>query len=163
MKKLIAIFLVVIIGFSANAQDSIKVAVSDTSQVTYNKVYNDVKAGLTGLAAGLKVTATHVYEVLVKQQVVNAIIGLISVILLSIITIVLWIKFNINIKRTETDGDKWYRDDLDDHFGLIGLMIIAIIFTVVTLIIFGVNINSIITGFCNPEYGAIKDISNFIH
>ena len=61
MKKVL-IALLCFVSVSASAQDSSKLLISDSSKLTLMKVYNDTKAGLTGLAGALKTPVTHVYE-----------------------------------------------------------------------------------------------------
>ncbi len=134
--------------------DSLKSLIPDTSQITLNKVYNDVKEGLIGLGSALKVGSEHVYEVLVKQQLVNSINGLLLIIL-TIILSILVIKGYIKIRLK-------YKDDYDNSDVLIWY---CIFLGGGALVMFGSSIYyipDIITGFVNPEYGAMKDIMTFI-
>jgi len=71
-------------------------------------------------------------------------------------------QFFKNEKRLSNDKDKWYRDSIEDHFGLIGFLIFGIVFGAVFIVGLGFNIDNIITGFVNPEYGAIKTIMYFV-
>lgn len=152
---------------TSNLVDSTKKTVKesittvDTSS-NFKMVYQDVKEGLTGLAKGLKVGVEHVYIVLVKQQVVHAITWLIVLTILSLLTFYFWYNFNTNYKKTQDKDHDWYHDDLDDHFDLVGNLIIFVVLFAITLILFFTSIHTIISGFVNPEYGAIKDIINFV-
>ena len=134
----------------------------DSAKLTTMKVYTDVMSGLSGLAKGLKTTAEHVYVILVKQQVVNAISSLIFDLLISVLTLLFFRGFFKNYKRISDSKDDWFRDSLEDHFGLVGYLVFGIILGVITIIALAANMGEIITGFVNPEYGAIKDIFHFI-
>lgn len=120
----------------------------DTSS-NFKHVYGDIKAGLVGLAAGLKVGVEHVYTVLIKQQIVYSITWLIIIIALIIFTVI-FKKIYIYAKDNWVDMSHF----MFTLFGGAGLVIGYI--TVLC------NLTTIITGFVNPEYGAIKDIINFI-
>lgn len=132
--------------------DSLKASpLADSAKVTFSKVYEDVKTGMAGLAAGLKVGVSHVYEVLVKQQLVMA------------ITYCLWLPFGIGLIFLFI---KAYRHlDANDRFDEPGRALFLIfggILSMVPLVIFMCNMDTIVTGFVNPEYGAIRDIINFV-
>lgn len=160
MKKLLSIILLTIgMVVSNNTKainiDSIKTDLNyavtsiDTSSVT-KTIYQDVKSALVGLSSGLKVGAEHVYEILVKQQIVNSITYLIllTIALLLIIPLYRFIKFCVN------------NDDINEgHFWIcfFGVIIIGF-FNVIMLF----NIDNIIMGFVNPEYGAIEKILELI-
>lgn len=135
----------------SNVVDSTKIATltaintTDTSS-NFKMIYQDVKEGLTGLAQGLKVGAEHVYIVLVKQQIVNSITWTI----IYLITILLWY---LLIKNWTTVGEN--SDYISNIFGCVFGGILTILMLVFTL-------NSTVMGYINPEYGAIKDIINFV-
>ncbi len=125
----------------------------DTSSVT-NKIYNDVKSGIVGLASGLKVGAEHVYMVLVKQQVVNSIIYCVFFLL----GLILIANF---INRYKSD-EKWVTASREDP-SFLGVIRGAQVIVGSVLFIVGLfNIDIMITGVVNPEYGAIKEILTFI-
>lgn len=161
--KSILIILITLFSFTVNANivtevvDSTKSTINksvefvDTSS-TFKTIYFDIKSGIAGLAAALKVTAEHVYTILVKQQVVNSIICLILGII-SIIFIINW------FKKYKSD-EKWDSDHGPTALGLVRITQIIIGFILLAISL--VNIDVIITGFINPEYGAIKEILNFI-
>lgn len=148
MKKTIVFFLLSICTLFVSAQSDTLKASKDTSNVTWTKVYGDAKNALNGLGAALKVGAEHVYEVMVKQQIVNSIVYLV----IFIITCIL-VYFFFKMLKTKDLGEHF-----DDFDGIcIGTMLLgtaSLIFTVFTL----VQLNEMITGFVNPEYGAIKEI-----
>lgn len=161
--KSILIILITLFSFTVNANivtevvDSTKSAVNksvefvDTSS-TFKTIYSDIKSGIVGLATALKVTAEHVYTILVKQQVVNSIIYLILGII-SIIFIINWIK-------KYKSNEEW--EDYGNPTALGVVRITQIIIGFILLVISLLNIDIIITGLINPEYGAIKEILNFI-
>lgn len=107
-----------------------------------------------GLAAGLKVGAEHVYQVLVKQQIVKSIIWLLIAII-SGFFVGNWFKAYKNKTEEWTDN---YEDVT--FIGVVrGLQICLGLVLLVASII---NIDVIVTGLINPEYGAIKEIINFV-
>ena len=122
---------------------------TDSTSLTFARVYNDIKGGILGLAEALKTPAEHVYKILVKQQVINAWSGLIFIIVM-LILLFLSIRYLKDCNNNE---------DIKDLTGPILLVIIALIVTFGVFIVVGPDI---LTGFFNPEYGAIKDIVNFI-
>jgi hypothetical protein len=150
MKKLILTALLSLFICVVFAQEQ-QVVVPDTAQVTLTRVYNDVTQGIQGLAQALKAPAEKVWEVLVVQQKVNAIAYTILLIVGLIICIVL--VFII----------KWLWKNTDDgEDGAIFMTIVTIILIIAEIICIIVFTPDIITGFVNPEYGAIKEILNVI-
>lgn len=150
MKKIIG-FLLVAALFSTNlfGQDSIKIPIPDSTKLTVGKVYTDVKAGIEGLAKGLKVGAEAVFAILVKQQIVYAI----TYCILLIAVIISWICYKKFWKYA--DENDWS----EGHF------IIVVVWTLINFagtIAVICTIGDIVTGFINPQYGAIKDIFEFI-
>jgi hypothetical protein len=108
-------------------------------------LYQDVKGALKQLSEALAVGAEHVYGVLVKQQVVEAITWLIFNIFALLIVIFLWIMF---ARNDDKDRDEWW--GLPFTFQLLQLVLLAF------------TLDNIMMGFYNPEYGAIKDILDVI-
>lgn len=153
MKNKLILFLITFLSFSTTlfaATDSIVV---DTSKVTEREVYNNIKQAISGLSEGLKIGADKVYNVVLKQQIVNSVIFLVFL-LLGIIELII---ASIILKKAEA-STKAIQEDILIVAGIILLVLGAIMFLIGLY-----NINEIITGFINPEYGAIKDIMNFIH
>lgn len=152
MKKLILTALLSLFICAVFAQE--QVIISDTTQVTLTKVYNDVTQGIQGLAQALKAPAEKVWEILVIQQKVNAITYTVLLTVGLIICIILLFTIKWLWKKAEDDCD--YQD------GAI-LMTILTIIAIIAEIVCTVNfVPDIITGFVNPEYGAIKEILNVI-
>jgi len=148
------------------------IAVVDTSS-NFRIMYNDVKSGIAGLANGLKVGAEHVYIVLVKQQVVKAVSDLILVIILFVLAYI----FYTQARKTYTShltqcgykpdgsGKASYNIDLDDSAkGVTSVFLGAAsaIAVIAATVMFCNSYNEIIGGFINPEYGAMKDIIEFV-
>ena len=142
----------------SNAIDSTKTAVKkgigivDTSS-NFKMVYTDIKDGITALALGLRVGAEHVYMVLVKQQIVYAIVHLI-IGLFALFLIVNWINGYKDTKQ------KWSDGEAPTGLGIIKL--IQIFIAGVMLIVFLFHIDNIVMGFVNPEYGAIQEIIDIV-
>ncbi len=126
----------------------VKAQIADTTKLTVNKVYSDVKAGMQGLGSALKVGAEHVYHVLAKKQLVDSITTLIIYIIGSIV-ILLVLRLTIFLNNKEEDIAT-------------GLGILLIFITTIFIIYFACSINNCVMGFVNPEYGAIKEIINFV-
>jgi hypothetical protein len=123
----------------------------DTSS-TFKAMYSDFKYGITALAASLKVGAEHVYEVLVKQQIVYSIIWTI-VLIIGIVFISIWLYRYKDDKEEWTDGDPT----------ALGVFRTMQVFLGILLFMIGImNIDTIITGFINPEYGALKDVIDMV-
>ena len=158
MKQFKTFFIIIaisLIAITVNAtiidttSTSTVVKADSTTALTFNKVYENVKEGIQGLASALKAPAEHVYEVLIKQQLVNSWFG-------TILIIVLLVLLFISIQYLKDCNNN---EDIKDLTGPILLVIIASVVTFVVFIVVGPDI---LTGFFNPEYGAIKDIINFI-
>lgn len=173
MKKVLSILMVFGLLFTSQAKafnvsqtlDSVKsIATSikdsaiqsvkevDTSS-TFKAMYSDFKQGIVALASSLKVGAEHVYMVLVRQQVVYAIVYL-ALCIISFLLILNW------LKKYKDDKEEWTNGDEPT-----GLGIVRFIQIIAALVMFGFGIfhmESIMTGFINPEYGAIKDITEMV-
>lgn len=150
----------------AQAQDSISVKIPDTAKLTFTKVYNDVKQGISALAQALKVPAEHVYNVLVQQQVVLA-IAYLSLILFFFLLVVIFVRASIKcFKRhriicKEKSIDPGKNSSEPENWGIF-FVVLSIIFSLIVISSFCCYFSDIITGFINPEYGALKDIVTFI-
>lgn len=142
----------------SEAVDSTKKAVKDgatfiDTSSNFKTIYTDIKTNIGALASALKVGAEHVYTVLVKQQIVNSIVWL-------IVAIIVFFGFRAMLKFT-----MWCRDnkiDYDDSVGYTFGLAFGWLFTVIAICTVIFHIDVIVTGFVNPEYGAIMDIVNFV-
>lgn len=118
-------------------------------------IYQDIKIAIASLAESLGVAAERVYEVLVIQQTVEAVVYLIFL-LTGICCWVILIKIGVKIKFKKGDPATQ-----KDTIYLIFVIVISIIGAITTGAGLN-NIDTIITGFINPEYAAIKEIMEMI-
>ena len=139
----------------SDATDSLTINVKqtvadvDTSQL-YKNIYQDMKTGLQAMAESLKVGAEHVYRVMVMQQVVKAVHQL----ALGILGIILLILFYFSARGVDFDNRKDSINSIPLLITAVGTGIIGCILFVNTLF----QIDVIVMGLVNPEYGAILDI-----
>lgn len=154
---LLSIVLLNVVTVSGQTLDSLKNEVTeiiDEQEVKplMHKMYDDIKEALVGLSGALKVGTEHVYKVLVKQQMVNSvmyiILGLISIFLL-----------NNFIKAYKSD-EEWA--DFDNPTGIGVIRVLQAILGLVLCFMSLINIDLIMTGLINPEYGAMKEIISWI-
>jgi len=150
-----------LVGVGALAQDSVTIKVPaptqvDSSKITAKLIYDDAKAGIQGLAKALKAPAEHVYYILIKQQIVKSIVDLVFI-LVSTVLIFLMIKgwkfINESYKNNKIDEDNP------------GPVIMGVIISLAIIIFFFSSVADgyeMVTGFVNPEYGAMKDIFDFV-
>jgi hypothetical protein len=169
MKYLLSIIFLFVISFT-NAQvlDSVAskakqvvtttgeavkdgVTVIDTSS-NFKHIYTDIKTGVTALAQGLKVGVEHVYMVLVKQQIVKAIVW----VLIGFIPLIIFLIFG---KAMWNWADRRYNES--DGFSVF-IAIVFYLFTIVPSFFLMFNIDTVVTGFVNPEYGAIQQIISIV-
>lgn len=120
---------------------------NDSTKVTWSQVYQDFKGALSGAADALKTGSEHVYEVLVRQQVVNSITWIIVYVLMAIVTFVIW-RIVYRVVEEDRNANE--------------LFILPVVVTCITAITFLVTIGDTVTGFINPEYGAIQEVREFI-
>lgn len=123
----------------------------DTSRLS-KQVYADFKQALAGIASALKVGVEHVYIVLVKQQIVKAIQWTI----LGILPIIFLLVFGKSVHR-------WTVKNWDESDGFTAIPWLIFFGLCTYGLIVGINhLDTIVTGFVNPEYGAMTDIMDFI-
>lgn len=151
---LLAILLTSIIGKS---QDTVNNR-ADTSKLSWTKVYNDTKHALSGLAAGLKTTVEHVYTILIKQQIVQSVVFLSEIILTIVLFLILSIGLVKNLKLYHNENHSFNGDNIEDHTSTILLIIFSILSGIMMCCVIGNVFAEMITGFVNPEYGAMRDI-----
>lgn len=136
-----------------------KVSQVDTSS-TFKLMYSDFKQGIVALASSLKVGAEHVYGVLVKQQIVYGVVYL-FIFLLGIYLTINWLK---NYKNKD---EEWTTPPPNSYSSsdVTGLGVFRTIQIIVATVLLGIgifNIDNIMTGFINPEYGAIQDVIEMV-
>lgn len=147
----------------SNGIDSAKVAVSETvttidTSSNFKLMYNDIKSTLATLATSLKVGAEHVYGVLIKQQIAISITN-IFIYLLQIIILIIFIK--IGLKLYNNHKKEHPHNDLIEStvgFTSITIFILTSILSIIFMVFILDSFSETITGFVNPEYGAIKEI-----
>lgn len=131
----------------------------DTTKVNISTVYHDVKRGidvnapkieqaLGTIAKDLKVTADQVWIILVRQQKVWSICLLIG----EILTIFSWTHFWYRMRK----GNECKWNEKERH--AISAMITFTIASCGT-IISAIYFTDMLTGFMNPEYGAMQTIA----
>jgi len=165
MKKLLLLILTMSIIFVSKSQ------VPDTAKLTIQKVYSDVKAGVAGLAQALKVPAEHVYKIIVIQQTTKAISLLIIVLIFLVFSFIGYkitketYKGHLLLCNIGKDPNYYVDTDIDrTPKGILSVILgaISIVLFSSGIFFFANNFTDIITGFINPEYGALKDIVSFI-
>ncbi len=171
MRKIISflsiLFVFCVFNAKADTTSTELANIPDTSKVTFSRVYNDVKAGMKGLGEALKVGAEHVYVVLVKQQVVKAIqyiiFGIIGLIFLLISLYVMkkarWGDNTYYFPEQWKSKEEWQANQFNKYSVY---TIITGLITSIFLMNFIINLDTVVMGLYNPEYGAIKDILNFV-
>ena len=146
MKKLIlfvSLLFVIIVTTQAQTDTNTTKVSTEINSVVSN-FYDKTTEVISNLAKSLKVPAEHVYGVLVKQQVVKSWTWVIVDLALFLIAGILWVSW----LKDKRDRDEWW-----------GL---PTFFTIVFLGFFAGSISTIVTGFVNPEYGAINEILNLL-
>ena len=155
--------------FSLYSKDSTTNNIPDSTKLTLATVYADAKEAMKGLGAALKVGSEHVYGVLVKQQVVKSVSDIILIVFLLAVSI-----FGVNYTRKTYKAHlklcgyvegQYNRIALDDSAKGILSVVLAIVSIVCIIVFFTTTIccyEEIVTGFINPEYGAIKEIMDLI-
>lgn len=142
--------------------DSTKAGISSTVKAvdtssTFRMIYGDLKDGIFALGKSLKVGAEHVYVVFVKQQIVKA-IAFLFLFILSLISGVLFYK---QFGKIEFEKDRYGSKEVKEVRPFAFAVVFGII-SVFTFLVFIFNIDNMIMGFVNPEYGAIKDVIDFV-
>ena len=160
MKKLFLLSILIFTFTIGNAQDSlvVKSVIPPTVADQVNQVVDNVSNKVVALAEALKVPAEKVFIVMVKQQFIVALSESFSlsiffiIFLLSILTL-------LNKNSHEYNFYDKFRDF--NARGYITL-ILSIIFGAVFIANLLYSSDAILTGFFNPEYGAIQDIIEMI-
>lgn len=159
MKRILLIMLTLMLTsftFGSETGDVAKNVVDKTSN-GIEQVYNDTKVMaiklekvLTQLAEGLKVTSKEVWQILVRQQKVYAWATLIAL----IISLLSWIHFYYRFKVYKRDLTE--KGKPKQANGLVA--IITFLSALVMSILVSIHFLDMMTGFFNPEYGAMVHI-----
>jgi len=168
MKYLLLALTFLVVGEFSRAADTLtvdgkKYTAVDTSKLNWNTVYADTKEALKGIGAALKVGSEHVYAIVVKQQVTESIIYLITDIILLLMAYIFWRLFLKDYRRFSIREDPWYTDEIADHTTTILYLLLGLVCIAGAIIVLLGTLRSIVIGFTNPEYGALKDIMEMIH
>jgi ABC-type uncharacterized transport system permease subunit len=143
MKKFIILLSFLFIGLVVNAKiDTTNIVTNTNAEKLADKYINEIESGIIALAVSLKQPAEHVYTILIKQQYVKSWTYIILNLLLLVLSVIFWI-FAL-------------KNDFDDE----GYLVISLLSTASLIVCIACTITPIITGFLNPEYGAIKTIIN---
>jgi hypothetical protein len=126
---------------------------NDLTKVTFSQVYQDFKEALSGAADALKTGSEHVYGVLVRQQIVNSISLIITILVL---TTASYFAFKFVNRKSIKDGLE------DTEPGAVFAVIGVAILIIGTIGFTASHTVEIVTGFVNPEYGAIQEVREFI-
>lgn len=121
--------------------------IKDTSALTAREVYEDAKDGFQRLVSNLQGPSKHVYEVYVKQCLVDGITRLLVAVFFLTITIII---LREPIKKLEFDDN-----DSGKHIAMFVVGILLAIATIVLIINF---LSGGLGRMINPEYYAIQDI-----
>jgi len=169
MKKVVTLFALICITFSANSQNKIidslanklkpnvniniqgdsitstlKGLVPDSTLPFYREVYGDLKAASSAMAEGLGVAIKELFDIVVAQQIVKSITNI--VFLLFAILFGFWC-YRLG-KNLEWNYFSW------KNFSCVCFGILFTFFTIWTFC----TAKTTVTGFINPKYGAIEDI-----
>ncbi len=168
MKKNVTDITKGVAGDAKNALHGVDSAfknLADSSQISFGSVYKDIRSGIEGMAQALKVGAEHVYKVLVQQQIVKSIMWLV-VLIFSIISLRLAWKTTMAAKWKKIDVSEV--TDVEDSKATVPvnawgfLCFIFWAMGVIGVIVVICHLQTMITGFVNPEFGAMKDIVDFV-
>ena len=152
MKKILTVLAIVLFSTIGYSQIDSTTYVTDSNvEKLVDKYSAKIEATIVSLAEQLKQPAEHIYKIMVKQQVVNSIAWLIIGLLC--ISTAFTRKFWLN--RIEKEQD-------DDMGWVMGLILLCIVPSMIGITVLIVQLDTIVTGFINPEYGAIQDIINLI-
>ena len=125
---------------------------ADSSKVSLGSVYSDIKTGIEGMAAALKVGAAHVYAVLVRQQIAKSVM-----ILLVLITGIILLRLAWKTSKSEN-----WDEESNPQNGMAILNIVFWVIVTICIIYFVCRSQTFLTGFINPEFGAMNDIVDFV-
>ena len=152
-------------GTSFNVESEIILPVDvvtsiDNIDATFTTVYNDVKEAISGLADGLQVGGEHVYQVLIKQQRIIAWLWFLS--------LPFMIVFSILFRKCLQAGHRGYLEQIpkescpDWYIKDVIFSALTGMIMMVALLAFFLTMSDGLTGFINPEYGAIQEILELI-
>ena len=148
---------------ASQAIEGVGATLASTSQGTIERVgdeivslssslYDGAKSAISDLAKALEVPATHVYEILVRQQVVHSV----SLLCLLIFSLIMCVFSTILGLKKYTDWLFFENRDISPY------ILIPIIFGLIFGVILFFGTEEIVAGLINPEYGAMKEVVGWI-
>lgn len=149
MKRFFFVCLFAIFAIATQAQQDTVGYTKISDEI--NNVVNNLANNVTALAQAMKVPAEKVYGLLVKQQIVNSVVNCFVIVLLIFFVSTGWKMWTKGDNCTGIEEDKYYATAVVCGF----CAAIALMYSVACL-------QETITGFINPEYGAIKTIMDFV-
>lgn len=153
--KTFIVFMSMIVAFAFSAQASEPIeSLSSNDVETVNAVFAGIEKTVSTLAGELKVPAEKLWTILVQQQRIESIslIAVFSVVLIIALFVLFW-----SYEKANKNGGEVY--DYAET-AIPSAFLVAIL--IAMIIVFSVNFNEVITGFVNPEYGALKEILSAI-
>ena len=160
MKKLFLLSILIFTFAIGSAQDSlaVKPVIPPTVADQVNQVVDNVSSKVVALAEALKVPAEKVFIVMVKQQFI---IALSKSIVLGVFFIIFILSALTLLNKNSHEYNSY--DEFVD-FNVRGY--VTLTFSIIFGIIFTISLvdssDAILTGFFNPEYGAIQDIVEMV-
>lgn len=145
--------------FNETSKSGVKTVYSDTKD-GISTVYNDVKSltpelrdAVKSIAQGLKTTSEEVWHILVRQQKVWSWCYLIG----GIFAAIAWFHFYYRFKKYSKEA---FKDNEHLPWQWSQILICSFLFITATILsaIFAHNLVDMMTGFINPEFGAMKNI-----
>ena len=118
-------------------------------------ISKDVSILLEKLAEKLGTTSQYLWQVLIKQAPISATINLIEIILVGVFGVILW-KLHKKFYGNMPGKEYSYYSEMEELI-IVPMMVGMMIFVVVAIAGF-CSIETIITGFVNPEYWALNKI-----
>ena len=169
MKKIVFFISLIIITMAVSAQTATPdQPISETERIV-DKYLDRAEDAISALAEKLSVPAEHVYEVLLRQQMVEAVAITIVLVLMAISSYLLisipykdWRRVNIAYnKKNDITRENYNYYDLSDSWWVwpVGIGIVLGVITVIAILS---AIGPVATGFINPEYGAVQEILKVI-
>jgi len=160
MRKVVVLLaLVVSTTLFAQTQKGIEKVYNDGKE-SVKTLYGDVKSlapelkeGLASIAEGLKTTSEKAWDILVLQQQVWSWCFL----FVTLSAIFLWWKFFKQYKLTSTDLTE--TGEIKTSNKILSFLLICL--ALVDSIIAGLHFEQMVTGFINPEFGALRTIIEF--
>lgn len=105
--------------------------------------------------------ADYTWQALIRQQLVKSIVWLIIWLKGIIFFLIAYNSLLKNYEEQKLQNNNKTPSEYDYSFGMI-LKIIVSIVSIIGVIIASFNIDIIVTGFANPEFGAIRDLIDYL-